>query len=77
MKLNISSHIVADPEICHGALTFKGTRILVSGVLEQIASGMSWEVIIESWRGKINREAISEAISLASKEVSIHKKNLR
>ncbi|MGB1241513.1 MAG: DUF433 domain-containing protein [Chitinophagales bacterium] len=64
MKLNISSHIVADPEICHGALIFKGTRILVSGVLEQIASGMSWEVIIESWRGKINREAILEVVSL-------------
>jgi uncharacterized protein (DUF433 family) len=39
--------IVADPAICHGELTFRGTRILVADVLEQVESGMAYEAIIE------------------------------
>lgn len=57
--------IVKDPEICHGEPTFKGTRILVADVLEQVVNGMDWEVIIEEWRGSITKEAIAEALRLA------------
>ena len=32
-RKELGQYIVADPEICHGQLTFKGTRILVSDVL--------------------------------------------
>ena len=45
----LGRYIVADPAICHGEPTFRGTRILVADVLEQVASGMAWEVI-EEWR---------------------------
>ena len=45
--------IVADPAICHGALTFRGTRVFVADVLEQVASGMAWETIVEEWRGAV------------------------
>ena len=38
-------NIVSDPKICHGKPTFRGTRVLVSDVLEQVASGMAWETI--------------------------------
>jgi uncharacterized protein (DUF433 family) len=31
----LGKYIVADPEICHGKPTFKGTRILVKTVLAQ------------------------------------------
>ena len=58
-------HIVSDPQICHGKPTFRGTRILVADVLEQVASGMAWETIIEEWRGSITKEAIAEAVSLS------------
>lgn len=58
-------YIVADPDICHGEPTFHGTRILVADVLEQIAFGMDWQVIIEEWRGKVTKEAIAEAVRLA------------
>jgi uncharacterized protein (DUF433 family) len=34
-------YIVADPAICHGQPTFRGTRILLSDVLEQVASGLA------------------------------------
>ena len=58
-------HIVSDPEICHGKPTFRGTRILVADVLEQVAEGLAWETIIEEWRGRITKEAITEAVSLS------------
>lgn len=58
-------YIVSDPEICHGKPTFRGTRILVADVLEQIAEGLAWETIIEEWRGRVSREAIAEAVSLS------------
>jgi uncharacterized protein (DUF433 family) len=57
--------IVVDKRICHGQATFRGTRIMVADVLEQVASGMAWEVIVEEWRGKVSREAIAEAVRLA------------
>ena len=57
----LGRYIVADPAICHGEPTFKGTRILVKDILEQIASGMDWEAIIEEWHGSLKKEAIAEA----------------
>ncbi|MDD5615741.1 MAG: DUF433 domain-containing protein [Candidatus Methanoperedens sp.] len=68
----LGRYIVADPAICHGEPTFKGTRILVKDVLEQIASGMAWEAIIEEWRGSLRKEAIAEAIRLASEALVTH-----
>jgi uncharacterized protein (DUF433 family) len=65
-------YIVSDPRICHGQPTFRGTRILVSIVLEQVASGRSWETILEEWRGSISREAIAEALTLASRAFLDH-----
>ncbi|MEA1900323.1 MAG: DUF433 domain-containing protein [Thermodesulfobacteriota bacterium] len=58
-------YIVSDPEICHGKPTFRGTRIMVADVLEQVADGLDWETIIEEWRRSITKEAIAEAISLS------------
>ncbi len=57
--------IVTDPDICHGKPTFRGTRILVSDVLEQVADGLAWEAITEEWRGSVRSEAIAEAVMLA------------
>ena len=58
-------YIVSDPEICHGKPTFRGTRIMVADVLEQVADGLAWETIIEEWRGSITKEAIAEAVGLS------------
>ena len=65
-------YIVADPKICHGKLTFVGTRIMVWQVLEQVAGGMAWETIEEEWRGKVSKDAIAEAIRLASRAFMEH-----
>ena len=66
-RVELGRHIVADPLICHGEPTFKGTRIMVFQVLEQVACGTPWEQIAWSWRGKVPMEAISEAVKLASR----------
>jgi uncharacterized protein (DUF433 family) len=68
----ISRYIVADPRICHGKPTFRGTRIIVSQVLEQVARGMAWEVIVEEWWGSVPKEAIAEAVHLAAQAFLEH-----
>lgn len=65
-------YIVADPQVCHGKPTFRGTRIMVSQVLEQVASGMAWEAITEEWRGAVSKDAIAEAVRLASQALIEH-----
>ncbi len=57
--------IITDPEICHGKPTFSGTRVLVSDVLEQVASGMAWETIVEEWNNSVTKDAIQEAVQAA------------
>lgn len=46
MQKLVGRYIVSDPHICHGKPTFRGTRILVSQVPEQVAAGMGWETIV-------------------------------
>jgi uncharacterized protein (DUF433 family) len=64
--------IVADPKICHGQPTFRGTRIFVADVLEQVARGLDWETIIEEWHGSITHEVIAEAVHLAAQALLKH-----
>jgi len=64
----LGRHVVSDPRICHGKPTFRGTRVRVADVLEQLASGMPWETIIEEW----NRTITREAIQLASEALANH-----
>jgi uncharacterized protein (DUF433 family) len=71
-KKLVGRYIVTDPNICHGKPTFRGTRIFVSDVLEQVASGMAWETIIEEWHNSITEEAITEAVRLASQAFLEH-----
>jgi uncharacterized protein (DUF433 family) len=68
----IGQFIVADERVCHGQLTFVGTRILVADVLEQVASGLDWESIVADWRGSISKDAIAEAVRLSSQAFLDH-----
>ena len=58
-------YIVTDRDICHGKPTFRGTRVMVSDVLEQVGNGIAWETIIEEWNNSVTKEAIQEAVQLA------------
>ena len=53
------------PRICHGQLTFKGTRIFVKDVLDMVAEGYDWNQISTAWFGRVSHAAIAEAIKLA------------
>jgi uncharacterized protein (DUF433 family) len=65
-RVELGEYIVADPEVCHGKPTFKGTRIMVWQVLDDVAEGRSWDFICnQRWDGRIPMGAIAEAIRLA------------
>jgi uncharacterized protein (DUF433 family) len=58
-------HITVDPEICHGKACFRGTRVLVSVVLDNLAAGESHEAILNSFP-TLSEFAIHAAISYAA-----------
>jgi uncharacterized protein (DUF433 family) len=64
-RVMLGRYVVVDPSICHGQPTFAGSRVLVADVLEQVAMGMSWETIVEEGGGRVARDAVDEAVSLA------------
>jgi len=65
-RIELGEYIVADPRICHGKPTFKGTRVFVADVLADVERGLSWEFIMQRWGGgKITKAAIAEAVHLA------------
>jgi uncharacterized protein (DUF433 family) len=64
-RLEIGTYIVSDPGICHGQLTFKGTRILVEPVLVYLAAGRSLRWVLAEWP-RLSREAVQEALQLAT-----------
>ena len=63
---DLGQHITANCQVCGGRPTFKGSRIIVWQMLDQVAEGMPWEQICWSWREKITHEAIAAAVQLAA-----------
>ena len=63
--MELGEYIVANPLICHGKPTIKGTRIMVWQILDELAHGMSPAQIVKAWGGKISRQAIAECVGLA------------
>ena len=72
----LGRYVIADPAICHGQPTFRGTRILVADVLEQVATGMDFDAIIEEWRGALTHDAIAQAVRLARQMLVTHSTEL-
>ena len=61
-RVELGQYIVADPAICHGKPTFKGTRIFVADVLADVERGLSLDFIIARWGGgRISKAAVAEA----------------
>ena len=65
LRTDLGEYIVADPGICHGKPTFKGTRIMVWQVLDALARGESTDQIVQAWDGKVTKAAIAETVRLA------------
>lgn len=47
--MNWREHITVNPEICHGRACIKGTRIMVSVVLDNLAVGLSFDELLSSY----------------------------
>jgi uncharacterized protein (DUF433 family) len=47
--MNWKNHISVDPNICHGKVCIKGTRIMVSVILDNLAAGETVDSILRSY----------------------------
>ena len=47
--MNWKKHIVVDPKICHGKACIRGTRVMVSVILDNLAEGQTTEQILKSY----------------------------
>ena len=57
--------ITVNPMICHGKACIKGTRIMVSVILDNLASNVNEKEILESYPS-LTREDIRAAIAYAA-----------
>lgn len=64
-KVVINKYIVADPQICHGKPTFKGTRIMVWQILDLLKSEATEEEIIDDFPS-LTKAHIKAALEYAS-----------
>jgi uncharacterized protein (DUF433 family) len=69
--MNWREHISVDPEVAHGQACFKGTRVPVSVVLDNLAAGVGKEEILKSYPS-LNQEAIQAAIAYAAELAKEH-----
>ena len=69
--MNWRNYITVDPEVAHGQACFKGTRVLVSVVLDNLAAGLSAEEILKSYPS-LTREAIPAAIAYGAELAREH-----
>lgn len=58
-------HIVSTPDTLHGAPRFRGTRIPVSVVLDNLAAGIDAEELLQQYP-TLPRDAVSVALAYAA-----------
>ena len=63
--MNLLERISVDPLICHGKACIKGTRIMVSVILDNLAAGISQDEILKSYPS-LKPEDIQAAIAYAA-----------
>lgn len=59
------AHITVDPHICHGRACIRGTRVLVSVILDNLAAGLNEGDILREYP-TITREDIHAALTYAA-----------
>ena len=60
--MNLLEHISVDSQICHGKACIRGTRIMVTAILDNLAAGVSPEEILKSYP-TLHPDDIKAAIS--------------
>lgn len=63
--MNWRERISVDPEVCHGKVCIKGTRVMVSVILDNLAAGETVEDILKGYP-TLQREDIGAALAYAA-----------
>ena len=58
-------YISVDPDVCHGKACIKGTRIMVSVVLDNLAAGGTPETVVDAYPS-LDHQDIRAAIAYAA-----------
>lgn len=58
--MNWQERITVDPNVCHGKACIRGTRVMVSAVLDNLAGGETPDDIARAYR--ITREDVEAAL---------------
>ena len=58
-------HITVDPSVCHGKACIRGTRVMVSVVLDNLAADISIDEILKSYPS-IKPEQVQAAMAYAA-----------
>ena len=62
--------IAIDPEVMGGRLVFRGTRIPVDVLFDNLADGMSLDEILDEYPGLIRADAVA-AIEMAGRSLKV------
>ncbi len=65
IAVNWREYVVVDPAVCHGKACFKGTRVLVTVVLDNLAARHSEEEILQSYPS-LTTESLQAAVAYAA-----------
>ena len=58
--------LVSDPQVCHGQLCAKGTRVFATNILDSLAEGASRDDILKSYPS-LRPEHIDAAVAYRAK----------
>ena len=61
-------YITVDPNVCHGQACIKGTRVMVSVILDNLAANVSQDEILRSYPS-LSRDSVRAAIAYAAELV--------
>ena len=70
--MDLMERITVDPDICHGKACIKGTRIMVTVILDNLAAGVNREEMLASYPSLIDediRASIAYAAELAKERI--------
>lgn len=63
--MNWKERITVDPAVCHGKACIKGTRVMVSVILDNLADGISEAEILKSYP-TLKQDDIKASIAYAA-----------
>lgn len=63
--MNWRDHITVDPAVCHGKACIKGTRVMASVLIDNLAAGLTAEEIVASYPS-VTAEGLQAALAYAA-----------